>query len=249
MAGRPYILHLNEPNLLVTRVSEYVATSGGDALSTQVLRQIYYSAVMVFGDSDLSTLAEIVPSTASTTMSFFSHLDESERELKRVRELLDDSRLVQQSISDRLQVYEPLDVERPSIFLSHSFDKHTMAQSNSFKRLLSELPLDVVNGPAEEIGLLSAQIVDRIRACSIFVALVDSSATPDVSEWILEEKGAALGLGKQVLLVCDHGVHSGFYSNLAGDSNVVFADGSDSDHWLSAFERAVEMIRISVGKP
>ena len=152
VAGRPYILHLNEPNLLVTRVSEYVATSGGDALSTQVLRQIYYSAVMVFGDSDLSTLAEIVPSTASTTMSFFSHLDESERELKRVRELLDDSRLVQQSISDRLQVYEPLDVERPSIFLSHSFDKHTMAQSNSFKRLLSELPLDVVNGPAEEIG-------------------------------------------------------------------------------------------------
>jgi hypothetical protein len=253
VTNRPYTLMLNEESALIQKVLDHLATRGGDALSTQVLRQIYYSAVLVFGDRDFSTIAEIVPSIASTMTSFFGHLAESERELNRVRKLAEEDRLRLQQVSERLNLLEPPELDIRSVFLSYSYDEESVRIVEQFRMMLNTYGIKVLDGNAEELGSLSRQIVQKIRSATMFVGVMtprgnaDEQGRRDASLWVMEEKGAAIALGKQTLMLCDTSIRRDYLAKLDGDNVWLRSDGSMSS-WFEKFGEATAIIQSAFTK-
>lgn len=100
-------------------------------------------------------------------------------------------------------------VAENSVFLSYRLDESDylagltgLLQSNGFS---------VVTGTGAE-GFVSSSVLRRIQSCRFFVCLmtrayrIHGTDTYTTSAWVLEEKGAALALGKQIILLVEDGV-------------------------------------------
>lgn len=104
-----------------------------------------------------------------------------------------------------------------SVFLSYRFAENEYAEG--LLPLLEERGFTVVTGKRANT-YISKAVLDRIGSCEYFLCLMtrDKQKADDTwttSPWLLEEKGAALALGKQIVLMVEEGVDD--FGGLQGD--------------------------------
>jgi len=107
--------------------------------------------------------------------------------------------------------------ERNTVFLSYCFAETEYAEG--LIPLLEERGFRVITGKRSNT-YISRAIIDRIRNCEYFVCLMTrdkekTDGTFTTSPWLLEEKGVALALGKQIVLMIEEGVDD--FGGLQGD--------------------------------
>ncbi len=100
------------------------------------------------------------------------------------------------------------EIDSKSVFLSYRFAEKEYI--DGFKTLLVRDGFSVITGE-DANTFISQAIVERIRACAFFVCLMTRAdekkdGTYTTSPWLLEEKGAALALGKKIVLMVEDGV-------------------------------------------
>jgi hypothetical protein len=107
--------------------------------------------------------------------------------------------------------------DKNKVFLSYRFAETEYA--DGLIPLLEERGFKVITGKRSNT-FISRTIIDRIRDCEYFLCLmtrdkekVDGTFT--TSPWLLEEKGVALALGKQLVLMVEEGVDD--FGELQGD--------------------------------
>lgn len=100
------------------------------------------------------------------------------------------------------------DVDSKTVFLSYRFGESEYI--DGFIILLRREGFSVITGQ-DANSYISQAIIDRIKSCKYFISLMtradekkDGSYT--TSSWLLEEKGAALALGKKIVLMVEDGV-------------------------------------------
>jgi len=132
-----------------------------------------------------------------------------------------------------------------TVFLSYRFAEEEFV--SGLRRLLEGNGFEVVTG-ASANTYISKAILDRIRSCDFFLSLMTrAEEKPDgtftTSPWLLEEKGAALALGKRVVLIVEEGVSD--IGGLQGDwQRIHFGPNG----FLNAALEAVEQLKSYVGE-
>lgn len=150
----------------------------------------------------------------------------SQESLKRIKEQ-QKSHQGNQCQSEALQEVEDL-VARVSasrkaiprkntVFLSYRFAETEYV--DGLIPLLEDRGFEVVTGKRSNT-FISRAVIDRIRDCEYFLCLMTRDkekidATFTTSPWLLEEKGVALALGKQIVLMIEEGVDD--FGGLQGD--------------------------------
>lgn len=104
-----------------------------------------------------------------------------------------------------------------TVFLSYRFSETDYA--DGLIPLLEQQGFKVVTGKRSNT-YISRSIIDRIRDCEYFLCLMTrnkekTDGTFTTSPWLLEEKGVALALGKQIVLMVEEGVDD--FGGLQGD--------------------------------
>ena len=103
-------------------------------------------------------------------------------------------------------------MERPVVFIAHSFDLEDLGVVASFKRALQRRGYSITSGERPEARRVSEKIKERIDRSHIFVAiltrrqLIADGSRWTASPWVIEEKGYSLGQNPQrpmILLVED----------------------------------------------
>lgn len=108
-------------------------------------------------------------------------------------------------------------VRRNTVFLSCRFADQQYI--DGLKDLLTDNGFEVVTGDNAR-GFISEAILERIRNAEFFICLMtrDKQTTDGAyttSPWLLEEKGAAIALGKYLVLLIEEGVTD--FGGLQGD--------------------------------
>jgi molecular chaperone HtpG len=250
-AYRPYALCVNANNILVQELLKYATEHGVDSYIKAAFNQVYYMAVLVFGDTNTQVVAEMAPGLSSLMLSFLRRSTDQESELQRLRGMLADER-------ERLAVVESQLIQRGgmerrpnTVFLAYGYDEPTKRLVKPFVGMLEKRGIAVIDGMVDRVGSLSSQILDRIRTSSLFVGVLTtrdrlaSDGSPTTSTWVLEEKGAARGSGVPVLLIMDRSISTDSYANIEGDS-VRLVSGGTRREWSVTFEQAAEMIARSL---
>ena len=103
------------------------------------------------------------------------------------------------------------------MFFSYCFAETEYAEG--LIPLLEERGFRVITGQRSNT-YISRAIIDRIRNCEYFLCLMTrdkekTDGTFTTSPWLLEEKGVALALGKQIVLMVEEGVDD--FGGLQGD--------------------------------
>src|SRR5262249_11992156 len=142
------------------------------------------------------------------------HLAEAREdpELRRVAEELGQFRRVLQGEGES----RPSTVTaRPNhVFLSYRFAETDFVEG--LTGMLEDAGFQVVTGRMAD-GYVSTAVLKRIRECEYFVCLMTRKSMllqPDngteerwaTSPWVIEEKGAAVALGKHIILLVEEGV-------------------------------------------
>ena len=109
------------------------------------------------------------------------------------------------------------EVDPKSVFLSYRFAESEYVAG--LTALLEERGFDVRTG-SEADTYISKAILERIRRAEYFLCLMTRAherkdGTFATSSWLLEEKGAALALGKRIVLMVEDGVED--IGGLQGD--------------------------------
>lgn len=106
------------------------------------------------------------------------------------------------------QQEKPLGVQPKTVFLSYRFAESEYV--DGLRALLEKEGFSITTGQ-DANTFISQAILDRIRSCEFFICLMTRVAekkdgTFTTSPWLLEEKGAALALGKRIVLMVEDGV-------------------------------------------
>jgi hypothetical protein len=137
------------------------------------------------------------------------------------------------------------DVVRNSVFLSYRFGEQSLA--DGLVRLLEGQRFTVQTG-ARANAYIGRTILDRIAACEYFVSLMTrheqkADGTFTTSPWLIEEKGAALALGKPIVLMVETGVTD--IGGLQGDwQRIEFGERG----FLTAALQTVEQLKSYSGE-
>lgn len=116
-----------------------------------------------------------------------------------------------------LQQHEPIEVKPRTVFLSFRFaDKDYV---DGILLLLKKEGFSVTTGQNANT-FISQAIIERIRSCEFFISLMTRAdekkdGTYTTSPWLLEEKGAAIAIGKRTVLMVEEGVND--IGGLQGD--------------------------------
>jgi hypothetical protein len=107
--------------------------------------------------------------------------------------------------------------KKNTVFLSYRFSEIEYAEG--LIPLLEERGFIVITGKRSN-SYISRAIIDRIRDCEYFLCLMTrdkekTDGTFTTGTWLLEEKGVALALGKQLVLMVEEGVDD--FGGLQGD--------------------------------
>jgi hypothetical protein len=139
------------------------------------------------------------------------------------------------------------DVIKDSVFVSYDFNEQLLADG-----LISLLTLHhfTVQTGARANTYISRTILDRIASCEYFVSLMTRheqkpDGTYTTSPWLIEEKGAALALGKAIVLLVETGVGANEIGGLQGDwQRIEFGQRG----YTTAALQAVEQLKSYAGK-
>lgn len=131
-----------------------------------------------------------------------------------------------------------------SVFLSYRFAEHDYV--NGLTRLLQENGFEVITGTSSNT-YVSQSVLGRIRQANFFLSLMTRAdekvdGTFTTSSWLLEEKGAALALGKPLVLMVEEGVVD--FGGLQGDWQRIHFGAKG---FLTAALEAVTQLKSYVG--
>jgi hypothetical protein len=134
---------------------------------------------------------------------------------------------------------------KKSVFLSYRFAESEYV--GGFTKLLEQNGFSVATGRSSNT-YVSRAILDRIRQCEFFVCIMTKDkrkedGTYTTSPWLLEEKGAALAFGKQIVLMVEEGVSD--IGGLQGDWQRIHFGPKG---FLNAALEAVKQLRSYVGE-
>jgi len=110
-----------------------------------------------------------------------------------------------------------------TIFLGYSYTQIDEEFVSGFKDLLVERGWDVIDGKADGLGSISQAIIDKISICNIAVIVMTKrdekiNGKFTTSSWLLEEKGAALALKKEVGMFVEEGIDDSDIGGIQGDN-------------------------------
>ena len=116
-----------------------------------------------------------------------------------------------------------LDCRDKTIFLAYSYRPEDEEFVVGFKKLLMNQGYEVLDGKADRLGSISNAILDKIRCSKIVVIVMTKRDKKDngkytTAAWLLEEKGAAIALGKPVAMFVEDEVDDSDIGGLQGDS-------------------------------
>ena len=247
---RPYTLCVNANNILVQELLKYAHKHGVDQYIRSSFNQIYLMSVLVFGDTNTNTIAQMVPGLSNLMLSSIQGYTKQEKEIIDLRKMVKQEREEKENLITKLSKessQKPMNSNEPkSVFLSYGYDEETMKIVKPFKRMLKERGIKIIDGKVDQVGSLSKQIISRIRECSMFVGVltprseIKDQETSLTSIWVIEEKGVATAFGLPVLLIVDKNVSKEFFNNIEGDAFRLVV--KDSYEWTDRFMDATEMI-------
>ncbi len=157
---------------------------------------------------------------------------------------------VLQDIQKQLEVIkahqpkEPTTVKSKTVFLSYRFAENEYVEG--LTTFLKRDGFEISTGQNANT-YISQAILERIRSCEFFVCLMTRAdekkdGTYTTSSWLLEEKGAALAMGKRIVLMVEEGVND--IGGLQGDwQRIHFTPKS----FTSASIRAVDQLKSYSG--
>ncbi len=245
---KPYELCINGDNQLCIELVNYTKKYGIDNYIKQAFRQIYYQAVLIFGDTNKRVIAEMTPGLANLTIGFIKRSSEQEEELFRLRKLLEELELDRSKIESELSKNMPAIKEPNSVFLAYGYDEESLDKVVQFKEMLENQGIKVINGEVDRFGSLSQQIISRIRSSMLFVGILTSRDSLNdgddtvPSTWVIEEKGVATAFDIPVLMIVEKSISKNYFGNIEGDSMRIEVKNSTVGSWLKAFNRAGEYI-------
>jgi len=133
-----------------------------------------------------------------------------------------------------------------SVFVSYRFADQTLV--DGFVQLLRRNGFTVETGHSVNTYVHEG-VLERIKKCEFFLSLMtrdeekkDGSFT--ASAWVLEEKGAALALGKRPVLMVQKGISQ--HGGLHGDWQVI---NFTLENFLQAALQAVDQLKAYSGDP
>jgi hypothetical protein len=134
---------------------------------------------------------------------------------------------------------------KKKVFLSYRFAEKDYIEG--LTKLLLKSGFEVITGHTANT-FISRAIIERIRECDYFLCLMTQSAKKDdgtymTSTWLLEEKGAALALGKPIVLMVEEGVTD--IGGLQGDWQRL---NFGSKGFLNSALQAVEQLNSYAGE-
>ena len=140
---------------------------------------------------------------------------------------------------------QSLPVRTNTVFVSYRFSEDEYFEG--LGSLLTANEFDVVTGEAADT-YISRAVLDRIKECEYFLSLLTrdaekSDGTYTTSPWLIEEKGAAIALGKRLVLMVEEGVTD--IGGLQGDwQRIHFVPKG----FLKAAMKAVHQLREYAGR-
>lgn len=129
-----------------------------------------------------------------------------------------------QYFSFQQMIYKEMDlVISKSIFLSFSYQREDLELVEGFKLLLETNGFTVITGEKNPMGSLSTSILQKIKQAEKFVVVMTCRDRKEngkftTSSWLLEEKGAAIALGKPCLMLVEDGIDAKEIGGLQGDA-------------------------------
>ncbi|MBL0385868.1 hypothetical protein JJB07_04320 [Tumebacillus sp. ITR2] len=111
---------------------------------------------------------------------------------------------------------------QPTLFLAYSYSKEDEELVSGMKTFLQR-KYEVLDGKASKLGSVSGTVLDKIRRSDLAVFVMTQrerkeSGTYTTSGWLIEEKGAAIALGKKVAILVESDVDRNDIGGLHGDS-------------------------------
>jgi response regulator RpfG family c-di-GMP phosphodiesterase len=157
---------------------------------------------------------------------------------------------VLRDIQEQLESLKARQQERPpgvkpkTVFLSYRFAESEYV--DGLRTLLEREGFEITTGQ-DANTFISQAILERIRLCEFFVCLMTRAdekkdRTFTTSPWLLEEKGAALAMGKRIVLMVEDGVND--IGGLQGDWQRIHFTAKS---FTSAAIRAVDQLKSYSG--
>jgi len=216
----------------------------------------YYSLDKTMSDESMSEELEILIRDMQNFLAFNESQNEVQRLIRQAEQastnskqestakLLDEVRQILGHLKDRPRK-NVVAVRPNSVFLSCRFAESDYVTGLS--NLLKRNEFSVVTGSSANTYVSSA-ILERIRECEFFLALMTRSykkadGTYTTSPWLLEEKGAALAHGKRIVLMVEDGVTD--VGGLQGDWQVIHFKPKG---FLNAALEAVRQLKSYLGE-
>lgn len=142
------------------------------------------------------------------------------------------------------QPKEEIPVKPKTVFLSYRFAENEYVEG--LTTLLKRDGFEISTGLSAST-YISQAILERIRSCEFFVCLMTRAdekkdGTYTTSPWLLEEKGAALAMGKRIVLMVEDGVDD--IGGLQGDWQRIHFTAKS---FTSASIRAVDQLKSYSG--
>jgi hypothetical protein len=135
---------------------------------------------------------------------------------------------------ERISVPDP-----KTVFLSYRFEEEDYMKG--IRLLLEQAGFTIMTGSYGNT-YISQAILERIKLCEFFVSLMTKSEEKvngkfTTSPWLLEEKGAALALGKRIVLLVEEGVDD--IGGLQGDWQILYF--KPTNFTVTAFQAVAQL--------
>lgn len=113
--------------------------------------------------------------------------------------------------------------ENNTIFLGYSYREVDDEFVSGFKELLIDKGFEVIDGKADGLGSISQAILEKIELSDIVVIVMTKRDKKEngkytTAAWLLEEKGAALALKKQVGMFVEEEIDDADIGGMQGDN-------------------------------
>lgn len=150
------------------------------------------------------------------------YLDGEQASSKRLRMILERGTAKRQARLGLVKANDEIVAQPNSIFLSFSYKEEDTELVSGLKRHLERSRYSVVTGEQNPLGSVSKSILKKIASCGMFIAVMTRRDRKEngmytTSSWLLEEKGAALALGKKCLMLIEDEVDLSDIGGLQGD--------------------------------
>jgi hypothetical protein len=139
---------------------------------------------------------------------------------------------------------ESIAVKENSVFLSFSYRETDKELAAGVKLLLTTYGFTVITGENNDIGSLSQSILTKIKQSQKILVLMTRRDQKNnnlftTSSWLLEEKGAAIALGKPCLMMVESDVDVAEIGGMQGDDARIHFN---RDNFTSKVAEAIRML-------